>query len=521
MSSMKKNLLQGIMAGGFGFVIKTIAMLALTPKLVSLMGVDLYGAYLLFLTFAEFALLMASGLTTGLIQTLSQSLGVQDDTGRISLLVTSRWLYGLIALSILGLGWVFMPTIVAQIFHKTTISHAMLLDTAHWVLLAATVGILSQFITAILRAHCLHKKINIVEALQGVLEAILAVVLLSLHYDLAVVFKVRLCLALISLTILTIAAWQAEPFFKISLAHWGCTLASIRKLFVISMYAMVLKISVFIAHRIDEIIITTFLVLADVTAYGLVMRMLGQIAALMVKLLEGLFPIFSRLGSQKGHEGNRYLFLRSTALMHYLVTLMLICVMAGFPEFLNYLGAGEVHLEMVLSTAIIACFLIWTGSVQIPASNFLFTNGMHKLSTVSTVITAACNLGLSIFLIQKIGLPGVILGTLIPHGLQNHLITIRISLQKLKIPFTEYLYQVYGRCMLPLLVPAVLLTAFRNLAPIQSNGLFSFAILLPMLCLAGITSVVLWFIFSVDKAEKDLLLGLFEKLPGFKKLLPQ
>jgi O-antigen/teichoic acid export membrane protein len=283
------------------------------------------------------------------------------------------------------------------------------------------------------------------------------------------------------------------------------------------MYAMILKISVFIAHRIDEVVISSFLVLADVTAYGLVMRMLGQIAGLMVKLLDGLFPVFSRLGSEKGIEGNRYLFLRSTALMHYLVSILLICVMGGFPEFLHYLGDGKVPYAAVQSTAIIACFLIWTGSVQIPASNFLFTNGMHKLSTISTVVTATCNLSLSIVLIKAIGLPGVILGTLIPHGLQNHLVTIRISLRKLNIPFKEYLYQVYVRCLLPLLVPGVLIITFRYFAPLEANGLISFLVLIPFLFAAGCLSLLTWLWVSVDKQEKDLLLGLFGKLPLLRK----
>jgi|GEM_PF-3004371 len=521
MTTMKKNLLQGIMAGGFGFVVKTIAMLVLTPKLVGLMGVDLYGAYLLFLTFAEFSLLMASGLTTGLIQTLSQNLAGNDVNSRVELLVTSRWLYCIISILMVICGWIFMPQILDAVIHSDKISRVLLLETAHWVLLAASLGIISQFITAILRAHCLHKIINTVEALQGVAEAVLAVILLSMHYNLEVVFKIRLCLVTISLSILMFSALKAEPYFKKSLTQWQCRVSEIKELFVISMYAMVLKISVFIAHRIDEVVISAYLVLADVTAYGLVMRMLGQIAALMVKLLDGVFPVFSRLGSQKGHEGNRYLFLRSTALMHYLVTILLICVMGGFPEFLNYLGDGKVPFAMVQTTAIIACFLIWTGSVQIPASNFLFTNGMHKLSTLSTVITSSCNLLLSIILIKMIGLPGVILGTLIPHGLQNHLVTIRISLQKMKIPFGEYLYQVYGRCMIPLLVPAVMIIALRHFAPIQADGFMSFAILIPGLFISGLTSVILWLLISVDKQEKDLLLGLFEKLPVIRKLLPQ
>ncbi len=511
---MKREFLSGIVSGGLSFFVKTAAMLILTPLMIGLLGVKLYGAYLLFVGISELSLLAATGLTTGFIQNFSKAVGSQNGLLRHSLLISARWVYSLIALSVLFLGWLLMPFLIAQLFKVGPYPVHYLEWIGYLVVLTAVMNIFSQYLSAILWTHFLHKQTNVVECVRGILEAILAVIILYAGGDIAGVFVGRLVIAFFTAVLIGRLAWQAEPGLRETWNKVSCSFEGISELFRVSLFAMITKISVFVAHRMDEFIIAAYLTLTDVTCFGLVMRMLGQIAALMVKLSEGTSPFFARLSGQDDVESSRYLFLRSTALMHFMVCLLLMLVMFGFPEFLEYMGDGKVHLKQALPLALIACGTIWTGSIQIPASSYLFSSGFYRFQTVSTVITALCNLGLSIVFIKYFGLPGVILGTLIPHAIQNHFVTIKMSLFRLKISWIQFFSNVYIRTFPPLLVAGVLLTCARYSGSyLFKTPLLPFSFLLPLLALCGFVSAVVWAVWCLDYKEKELLIGFVRKIP--------
>lgn len=530
-ASLKNTLLYGILSGGGGFFVKVAIMVLLTPVIIHHLGVEAYGAYLLFLNLSEMAKLIASGMTKGFVNRYSEALVDTDSSKKRSLLQVGLLVYSALSLSMMLLGWLLLPLWVTALFNGATVlSSKALLDIGHIVLLTTGLTILSEYLLSILFAHCLQAITHWVDTFQTILCGIVSVIALISQNGLEGVFTGRMAvIAGVFLLLLGLVQRYEKQFTKhlLSTPHPtgqktdSSLFKSFQSLLSISIFSVIQRISVFIAHRLDEVVVATFLTLTQVSVLGVIVRLFSQLSSLMVKLLDGIFPLFSRFHADTSQQAKaRYLFLRSMSFIHYTTCLFLIAVVASFPEVLHFLSDGKVTLAQSLVTMLLMCALTWTGSIQIPASNYLFSSGMHRFQTISTVVTASVNLLCSIVFVQWIGLPGVVLGSVLPHSIQNHAVTINLAIKRLKISWLQLLKEVYMQSLPALLVAAIPLGIMR-----LSYG----STLIPLWLLILITattitaSIATWLVFSLDKTEQTLLLdqlfALAKRIPAIRKKL--
>jgi glycosyltransferase involved in cell wall biosynthesis/O-antigen/teichoic acid export membrane protein len=524
---LKKSLLYGILSGGGSFFVKVAIMILLTPVIIHKLGVEAYGAYLLFLNFSEMAKLLATGMTTGFVNQYSKALANTVPQEKNSLLQVGLLVYLTLGTGVVALGWFCLPLWITTLFKGATLSYPVLLDTGLIVLLTSGLAIFSEYLLSILFAHCLQAITHWVNTAQTILCGVVSVLALMAGQHLPEIFMGRLVVMVGIFMVLLLLVYRFDNQFASSFKQQDLPrqrlplMQSFKRLLGISIFSMIQRVSVFIAHRLDEVVVATFLSLTQVSVLGVIVRVFSQVSDLMIKLLDGLFPVFSRLHADSSQsEKARYLFLRSMGFIHYTVSLFLMVVVAGFPEILHFLSAGQVSLSQSWLTMLFMAGLTWTGSVQIPASNYLFSSGMYRFQTCSTVITASINLICSLMFVQWIGLPGVVLGSLLPHGIQNHAVTIHLAIRRLGISWLQLVKEVYFRSLPALLVGAVPLCLIRYRF---GSTRMSLGVLALVATVSVASSVLTWLLFSLDKTEQSLVLeqlaGLLKRVPGLRKKL--
>jgi len=180
-----------------------------------------------------------------------------------------------------------------------------------------------------------------------------------------------------------------------------------------SIRSFILGLAYQIRFQTDNIVIGIFLGAALVTRYSIAYRLCFIVMALISRIPNVLFPTFTKLYTLKDIDG-----LRSLSLKMLKVS---VAIFMPFGLFLAIFGHSFINLWVgeenfvgtdVLLVLIFMSFLHCSAS---PAGNLLQSIGKNKEAMFASIVEAGLNLGLSIILVQKIGLLGVALGTIIAH----------------------------------------------------------------------------------------------------------
>lgn len=438
--SEHSRFISGMLSGAGAFSVKVVVNIVIIPVIIKLLGLDDFGLYVLFLNMSEILITLGAGFTTGLIHRLSHHHSLNDSERFNEQLGVAQSFYGMIALLIIAIAWGINPYI-PQLFHLTA-KHTAIASSAFILVIAdAVINFWGYYPQGVLKAHSLYKNTNITETVQTLVSALLTLGLLMMGYGLIAILVSRMIISALTVLSLYLQAKSIMPEF--SRARPKLSVHGIKDLFSISVYSLIQRISGIVAHRIDGFVIAAFLSMTEVGVYSLILRIFSYVSGFATKLMEGMFPIFTRMAAQDTKEKSRFFFLRSSTFLNFLTGNCLIAIIGNYPEIIAFLTSGKVqYLPTVVPALIIAGFT-WSGALQMPASNYLFASGWHRFQTITSMITAASNLGLSILLVQKIGVTGIALGTLIPHVIQHNLFSVFWACKSLNIPVSRYIYQVY------------------------------------------------------------------------------
>ncbi len=494
---MGRRFLMGMLSGAGSVVVKHLLNILLLPVLIHILGVELFGLYMLLVGIQELCLLLDLGFTDAIVKLLSATQGVMDTPRYKQIMKMGHVLFLSISLLILAIGLGTAP------FFPLLFNIGPDLQTLSQVALTLIIveGVVTLYVThyrAILLSHCLHQWNNVGDTLFNLIGVGVGVGLLVAGYGLIGLLLARLAGALVRAAIVMIFALkiEADALWPRARLEFGL----FREMVGLTFHAMMVNISVIVSHKIDTLVIAAFLPLVAVGFYEIVFRLLGSILQLCMKICDGVFPLFARLMSAADTKNARQLFLRMSCFNNFLVGSLLIFVVGFYPELFAFFSAGRMEIGPTLPVLAIAVPVIWSSALQIPACYFLYTSDRQRYLTVSSLIAAGCNLALSLALVQPLGIVGVALGTLIPQVVQHQLSLIPESCRALNISLKDYLTAVhlkvaviFGFLSLGIwLVRPFLLLTPNPLIPI---GLFG------LVLWAGVSW--LWFAWTASEQEKS------------------
>ncbi len=506
--SMWKRYMFGMLSGAGSVVIKTGLNIVVIPVLIAKLGLDAFGLYVLLVAILEVSTLLDLG-ATGALVTLLGGESASSQSRQAYMKVGHAW-FGVLAILFIALGLVFLPGFCHQ-FHVTPALQPIAQACFLLILLESAVALYSCYARSILLAHCSHQWTNVADTLYYLISNLGALLVLFSGHSLPAVLGVRLLGALARSGVMMVQTLRLEPH---ALFPQGPFKPEIfKKVAGLSGHAMMINFSVIVSHKIDDIVIASFLPISAVGIYEIVFRFLGITIQICMKLHEGIYPLFSRMATANKTADARQLFLRMSSFLNLTACMLLMLIVSYYRELFGMFSAGKIEVEQTIPVLMAAIPCILSGALQMPANAWLFTWGHQRYLTTSSLIAAFANLIFSLLLVTHLGILGVAVGTMIPQLIQHQGSLIFKTCQELRISFLQYMRAVHGAVLFPLLVAILWVHAWK---PVLALAPFK---LLPI-CLvsasAGLLGAGLWFGLTASPLESQL----FRQIINQKLLQP-
>lgn len=445
--SLARKILRGSTLNLVDHVVKTVSMLVLTPFMVSSLGMEAYGIWLLLTAAVSFLNLLDGGVTLSGTRYLARALGKTDgEQDRRNVVGTLRWLYqriGLLCLMATG-GLVA----VLPVFLKDP----AWLDTGRWVVLALGGGTALRFFLrihlVILKSHLRYDLIVAASLVKVLLQTALLLALLANGHGLTSLALAQLSTEVVDLLLVVFFSRRAGVEHTIPSQRCPVLLAELLRY---SFIALLNIGSHQLRSRVPPFVLTSFVGLASVPVFSMGQRLIGMFQDVINTAMGGLLLAgFSQVEGKHGLEAIRDKFLLSLRFCAPIVLFGCACLAVLGPAFMErWLGSGFEASGSVLR-ALLLPYSIWL--MQYPAESLFLSLNQHHLITRLTFFAGLINVALTITLASWFGFVGVVWATCLEMTLFYGVgVPIMIS-RVLKISIGSY-YQAWLR---PLTAPAAL-----------------------------------------------------------------
>ena len=496
--SLQRKVVRGSTLNLLDHLVRIASMLVVTPLMVTQLGLEGYGIWLVLTAAISFLNLLDGGITLSGTRFLAKALGGGDTSGADRVTGTLRWLYhrvGLVCLAGTALLVLAVPWLVRDPAWR---------DTGRMVLVALGGGTALRFFLRIhlvvLKSHLRYDLIVAASLVKLLVQTALILFLLSRGHGLVVLALAQIGSDLLDQCLVVLfsrrtqAASAARPCPEL-----------LPEILRFSGLALLNSAGQHLRSRIDPFVLSTFVGVASVPVYNMGLRLVTLFSDLVNALIGGtFFTGFSQVEGRSGLDGVREKFLLSLRVSAPLALFGAAGLGLLGPAFLlRWLGPDFAESGRVLRWLLLP-YTLWL--IQFPTAVVIFSLNRHGLITRLTFASGLFNVALSAVLASQIGFYGVIWATVIDMGLYYGLALPWIACRVLQLPLRSYFVRLLRPALLlgAWLAPALLLLAPR----IQPEY--------PSLFMAG-SLLTLWFgvgaLLLLTAAERRKLLARLRRQP--------
>jgi O-antigen/teichoic acid export membrane protein len=276
--------------------------------------------------------------------------------------------------------------------------------------------------------------VNAIQISGNGLRAVATVIALTFGGGLATLAVIQLVFSVVSIAASFWMSFRLYPQLHLRWTHFDA--ASQRMIFSFSFYAFALQITSYLILYSDSVVIAAFLPVAFVTFFSIAGNLIQNARSLISGISQTMTPMASKLDAEGNLGELQRVTLKGAC---YATTLIL-------PVTLTFLIRGKtfIGLWMGREYAEPAGQVLWALSLTlIPAGlqvvwAVLFGIEKHKALVPASLIEGLLNLGLSIFLVQKMGIVGVAWGTTLPNLVSALIFWPWYVKRTLKIPIRQF-----------------------------------------------------------------------------------
>jgi O-antigen/teichoic acid export membrane protein len=280
--------------------------------------------------------------------------------------------------------------------------------------------------------------------------------------------------------------------------------STLKTIFQYSVITFAAIIANYVIFKTDNIVIGIFLGPKAITMYAIGFMISEYIAQVIGKIGNTLTPLFSEHESRGEITESKTLLLTSSRFSVLIgVPMGLTAIILGRDFITLWMGQGysDAYLIMVLIMCARMC-----GFPTVTMYSMLYGIGRHYIILYTGIFEAVLNLGLSLYLVRKIGILGVAWGTLIPMFMGNILFVILASRQ-IRLGVFEWLKQ-------SLFQPAIFCAIFFGAAYYYCQ--FFIGHTWPILLIQGAGILVLYgvllILFGLKKEERSVAMRKLSRL---------
>jgi len=450
----------------------------LTPFVIHHLGDRMYGLWVLVGTFIGYYGLLDLGLGNAITRYVARALGKGDREECGTVFSTALQLYICLGVVVVALSAVFafLSSFLAHSQQDAALFWKVILILGFSVAFSFPANVYAGLLGAELRQDCMA----LTEILTQLLRTSLIIaVLMGGGKVLALAWVTFLCNVprMASYVALTRRQfpwlrYRPQPW----IGKWTKTLMSYGAFASISTVSDQLRVNA------DAFVVTAYVGLAAVTHFRIAGFMASCFVNLMIAVVGGIQPWFSRMEGMGNHQAIRGTLLFATKLSISVASFVGFALVAwGKPFIQRWMGSSYLDAYPCLVVLSLG-YVIALG--QSPSRLLLYGISKHKIFALINSVDGIANLGLSIWLARTLGIFGVALGTFIPT------LVIKLTVQPLYVchvsgtPFIQYLRELVRSLLLAglaLVVPVVISVRFvtatyTNLAVVGSVSLICYAV---------------------------------------------
>lgn len=495
-----KRLFKGSVYRTLSTVLKIIIGFVMLPFLVHRLGDNVYGLWVLVMSFISYYTLLRMGLSGAVSRYLTQAVGKEDEHEMSVIASTSFFVY--LSISVLMVLFTFAIIFGASSFasvkqHNTILFRNLILILGLNTALAPPFSVFG----AILVSHLQY----------GVGEKIQIVYLLLLNAT--IILFVSLGKGVIFMA-LSYFIWNIVRslfiYFYIKIHHREVTInfslfdkKKFLTLFSFSFYTFISHLANRLRYKLDTVIITIFIGLSAITHYTVAASIITYFT-LFIKRTIGVFSGYVSQEEGRGDYGSiREKFYFITKLNTY------ICVFVGGSVLIygkafihkwmgiDYISSYNLLLVLTLPSIIYLS--------QYTSAAIMFGLSKIRFLAITNFIEGIFNVLLSIILVKKYGLVGVALGTAIPMFFMKMFIQPIYISKILKLNVRKYYFSFFKFLVFPAFILGLYFILIRTYISPSYLIILSLALIQTL-----IFSVVIYFL-GFNRKNRQLLLSFIKK----------
>lgn len=236
--------------------------------------------------------------------------------------------------------------------------------------------------------------------------------------------------------------------------------ASLRPMLSLGGASVLVNIAGFILLKTDPIIVKTFLPFAQVAIYAVALKIAENLFLLCKQLVNALTPQAIRAGSSGDTLQQAALFERvSRYVMAVGAPLYVSSLILGGPAISLWLSKDYESSAALLNILLLAMVL---SIPQLVGSNLLTFSGRHNKTATFITAGAVINVVASIVFVHLFGAKGVAYGTLLTTLLIDVALVVPFACRCFHISFSRFVLTTVRSIVVPCIVQAFALLAFRR-----------------------------------------------------------
>ncbi len=501
-----KRITQNILSNWVALGVSTAIGFFLAPYIVHRLGNVAYGVWVLVASLSAYMGLFDFGLRGAVMRYVSKGNAQGNHTEAQDAVSAALWIRVWIILAVFLVGALF-----AQIFPRLFVVPAGMEHAARMAILLTAItvatnlwcGVFAGVLTALHR----YDQLSLVTIFQSACRAAGIVWLLQHGHSFLALVLWELCTSLVSNAMLVVMALRSYPQLRLTLRRPGKEV--FRKLWTYSFYVLLINLAVQVVNYTDNLVVGAFTSAAAVTLYaigGSLIMYARQIVGAMTTTFGPLASTFEAQGSQQ--DLRRLLIQGTRAALLISLPIELALFLRGETFISLWMGPQYAHPSGTVLRILLLSLIVSTGSAA--ACGIVYGMEKHKRVAKWAIVEAAANLGLSIFLVRRIGIYGVAWGTAIPSLVVEAVYWPPYICRLVGMRVSSYLWQTWGRTVLAAVPYAVACYLVERYWPVRNLAVFflQIALLLPLFPL------VLALVYRVELGP--ILLTRFPRLARFK-----
>ena len=496
--SEKRRLVSNTLANGLAQFVAMTTSLVFMPLLIRAFGPQDFGLFLLASAVGAYASLVDFGVGTSLVKNVADRVAAGDRDGIGAYVSTSLVFYifaGLLVAVVVAAFAVFAGSIF-----RVTPDGARLLRNLLLVVAVSSLwawpGSTANYVLAGLQRYTLSASTAI-----GVAVANIGVILAILWTGQGPVMLL-VGQSLIGLAGLVVNGSHVRREIRgVSIGPRHADLGVFRDIISFSWVIFVLQLcTVVLYQQTDRIVLGIFLGATAVTLYEAAGKMQGLVTQLTQFAISAVMPFASQLNAEGRTSSIQTLFFRgSKYVMALILPPVLGLMILARPIILHWLGPAFAT-QALAAQVLLSYQLLVVGSAI--GETILVSRGHAKKRLFNSIAVTVGNLVLSVILVQRIGIMGVVIGTALPWIIDFPW-RLRTSLREVEVSLGDWLRRSAGPVYVSLVATAgVALAAYMTPLVDSLIGLTIAMLLAVGAAWLGLVA------FSLTPVEKDELRSL-------------